>query len=130
MPMSAAAETNREAGFSLVEVLCAMTIAVAGIVVLSQGATGSLKAARSLDMRQGAQLILQSILQDELAAGDTAPAVREGDSGAYRWQLQIVPTAEGAARKLPPSHRMYRLSASVTWGAGSIASASVLKLGR
>jgi prepilin-type N-terminal cleavage/methylation domain-containing protein len=129
MPMCAGAERSGEAGFSLVEVLCAMAIAAAAIVVLSGGASGSLKAARALDMHLGARVILQSILEDELAAAETAPASRQGDSGSYRWELEIAPTAEGAAR-LPPSHRMYRLTASVSWGEGNRATATVLKLAR
>jgi prepilin-type N-terminal cleavage/methylation domain-containing protein len=129
MPMSVGAERSGEAGFSLVEVLCAMAIAAASLVVLSGGTAGSLKAARALDMHLGARVILQSILEDELAAGETSPGVRQGDSGSYRWELEIAPTAEGAAR-LPPSHRMYRLTASVIWGKGNRASATVLKLAR
>jgi prepilin-type N-terminal cleavage/methylation domain-containing protein len=128
--MCAAAERSRQAGFSIVEVLCAMAIAAAAIVVLSDGATGALRSAHAQDMHLGARIILQSILEDELAATGTAPAVREGDSGYYRWRLAIVPTREGTEGTLPPSFRMYRLTASVSWGEGSSASASVLKLAR
>ena len=128
--MCAVAEPARQAGFSLVEVLCALAIAATSIVVLTGGVTGSLRSARALDMHLGARLILQSILEDELAAGETAPALREGESGPYRWRLAIAPTLEGVAEKLPPSHRMYRLTASVSWGRGGTTSASVLKLAR
>jgi prepilin-type N-terminal cleavage/methylation domain-containing protein len=127
MPMSAAAERRGERGFSLVEVLCAVAIAASAIVVLSSGTTGALKGARALDMHLGAQVILRSILEDELAAADTAPATREGDSGPYRWTLEIEPAPEG---KLPPSYRMYRLTASVSWDRGGLASATVMKLAR
>ena len=127
--MSAVGRGSGEAGFSLVEVLCAMSVAAASIVVLSGGATGALKGARALDMHLGARVILQSILEDELAAAETVPAVRQGESGSYRWALEIAPTRDGAAR-LPPSHRMYRLTATVSWGRGNSASASVLKLSR
>jgi hypothetical protein len=95
-----------------------------------RGVTGSLKSARALDMHLGARIILQSILEDELASGETAAAVREGESGPYRWRLAIAPAAEGAAASLPPSHRMYRLTASVSWGRGGSTSATVLKLAR
>lgn len=126
--MCAAADRAAERGFSLVEVLCALAIAAAAVAVLSQGATGSLKAARSLDMHQGARMILRSILADELAAASTAPATRQGDSGPYRWRLDIAPAS--AVEKLPPAFRMYRLTASVAWGQGGRASATVLKLAR
>lgn len=125
--MCAVAERKGERGFSLVEVLCAVAIAASAIVVLSNGTTSALRGARALDMHLGAQMILQSILEDELAAGDTAPAVRQGDSGPYRWTLAIEPTPAG---ELPPAYKMYRLTASVSWGRGGLASASVLKLAR
>ncbi len=128
--MSFAADPSRQAGFSLVEVLCALAIAATSIVVLSGGVTGSLKSTRALDMHLGARIILKSILEDELASGETATAVREGDSGPYRWRLAIAPAAEGAGARLPPSHRMYRLTASVSWGRGGSTSATVLKLVR
>ena len=72
--MYAGASMRREAGFSLVEVLCALAIAASAVVVLSGGATGALKTARALDMHKGARVILQSILSDELAAAGTGPA--------------------------------------------------------
>lgn len=125
--MSAAAERKGEQGFSLIEVLCAVAIAASAIVVLSSGTTGALKGARALDMRLGAQVILRSILEDELASGETQPAVRQGDSGPYRWTLQIEPAPAG---KLPPAYSMYRLTASVSWDKGGLATGSVLKLAR
>lgn len=125
--MCAAADRKGERGFSLVEVLCALAIAASVIVVLSNGTTSALRGARTLDMHLGAQVILRSILEDELASADTAPAMREGDSGPYRWKLAIEPAPAG---DLPPAYRMYRLTASVSWDRGGLASASVLKLAR
>ena len=130
MPMYAAAEPSRQAGFSLVEVLCALAIAAAAITVLTGGVTTALKSARALDMHLGARIVLQSILADELAAAATAPDRREGDSGPYRWRLDIALTRDGTAAALPPPFRMYRLTASVAWGEGGSVSASVLKLAR
>lgn len=128
--MCAGAEAHGQSGFSLVEVLCALAIAAASIVVLSGGATGSLRGARALDMHLGARLVLQSILEDELSAIATVPATRQGDSGAYRWQLKIEPAEALAPGKLPAGVRMYRLTASVAWGRGGEDTASVLKLAR
>ena len=128
--MCAAAEGSRQAGFSLVEVLCALAIAAAAIAVLSAGATAALRSARALDMHLGARIVLQSILADELAAATTAPDVREGDSGPYRWRLDIAVTRDGVNAPLPQPFRMYRLTAAVGWGEGGSVSASVLKLAR
>ena len=119
-------ETQR--GFSLVEVLCALAVAASAIAVLTSGVGGSLKGASTLDQHLGARLILQSILEDELAAGQTAPAQREGESGPYRWRLTIEPAP--APGKLEEPYRMYRLTASVGWGRGGEVSGTALKLSR
>lgn len=120
--------SDGQAGFSLVEVLCAVAVAASAIAVLTNGVGGTLKGARALDQHLGARIILQSILEDELAAGDTAPAQREGESGPFRWRLDIAPVA--APAKLPQDFRMYRLTATVNWGRGGEMSGSALKLGR
>jgi prepilin-type N-terminal cleavage/methylation domain-containing protein len=115
-------------GFSLVEVLCALAVAASAIAVLTSGVGGSLKGASTLDQHLGARLILQSILEDELAAGETAPAEREGESGPYRWRLLIEPAP--APAKLDGPYRMYRLTASVGWGRGGEVTGTALKLSR
>jgi prepilin-type N-terminal cleavage/methylation domain-containing protein len=130
MPMCAASSAARQRGFSLVEVLCAVAIAASAIVVLSRGATSSLEAARSLEMHQGAGIILQSILSDELAAETTAAATRQGESGPYRWRLEIAPDAPAFAENLPSPYRIYRLTASVSWDHGGMTSTSVIKISR
>ena len=120
--------SKRNGGFSLVEVLCAVAVAASAIAVLTSGVGGSIKGANKLDQHLGARLILQSILDDELAAPQTAPAQREGESGPYRWRLEIAPAA--APGKLPPPYRMYRLTASVGWGKGGEVTGTALKLAR
>jgi prepilin-type N-terminal cleavage/methylation domain-containing protein len=120
--------SDGQQGFSLVEVLCAVAVAASAIAVLTSGVGGSIKGANKLEQHLGARLILQSILEDELASGETAPAQREGESGPYRWRLDIEPVA--APGELPPGYRMYRLNAAVGWGRGGEVSGTVLKLGR
>ena len=117
-----------EAGFSLVEVLCAVAIAASAITVLTAGVGGSLRGASRLDQHLGARVILQSILEDEIAAGNTSPATREGESGPYRWRLDILPAEQPA--NMPQGYRLYRLDATVGWGNGGMVSATALKLGR
>ena len=119
---------SRQGGFSLVEVLCALAVAASAIAVLTRGVGGSLKGATTLDQHLGARLILQSILEDELAAAQTATAQREGDSGPYHWQLDIEPVDPPA--KLDGPFRMYRLTASVGWGVGGEITGTTLKLSR
>lgn len=120
--------SDRQGGFSLVEVLCAVAVAAGAIAVLTSGVGGAIRGANKLDQHLGARLVLQTILEDELAADATAPARREGESGPYRWRLDIVPVAP--PEKLPPSYRMYRLTAAVGWGKGGEVTGTALKVGR
>lgn len=119
---------DRQRGFSLVEVLCALAVAASAIAVLTSGVGGSLKGASTLDQHLGARIILQSILEDELAAAQTAPAEREGDSGPYHWRLLIEPAPPPA--RLEGPDRLYRLTASVGWGIGGQVTGTALKLSR
>ncbi len=119
---------TREGGFSLVEALCAVAIAASAIVVLTNGIGGSLKGAQALDRHLGARILLQSILEDELASDATAPDVREGDSAGYQWRLEIVPVA--VVEDLPAPYVTYRLTATASWDSGGRLSAEALKLGK
>lgn len=119
---------ERQGGFSLVEVLCAVAVAASAIAVLTSGIGGSIKGANKLDQHLGARLILQTILDDELAAGRTAAASRAGTTGPYRWTLDIAPVA--APGKLPAAFRMYRLNATVGWGNGGQVTGTAMKLSR
>jgi len=117
-----------EKGFSLVEVLCAVAVAASAIAVLTEGVDGSLRGAAKLDQHLGARIILQSIIEDELAAAETSAEQREGDSGPYHWRLDITPVA--APARLPQPWRMYRLTGSVSWGRGGEVSGTALKVGK
>lgn len=128
--MSAGAKRNGEAGFSLVEVLCALAIAAAAIVALMRGTSQSLNSVTALDMRMGARILLQSLIEDELSAATAATEQRQGESGPYRWRLAIEDAAPPGELTLPLPFRMYRLTASAAWGKGGFMTVSALKLAR
>lgn len=124
--MSGRSNRPPEQGFSLVEVLCALAIAAAAIVVLMRGTGLSLTGARALDMRMGARVLLVSIIEDELSNVTSLPEEREGESGPYHWRLSIV--AEDGPEKLQHPYRMFRLVASASWAKGGSMTATAVKL--
>ncbi len=130
MPSPSRSEARREAGFSLVEVLCALAIAALAMVALLKGLGTSQLGAGRMESHIGARVILESILEDELMAADTAPAHREGQSGPYRWSLDITPAAVNAGGELPRPYRLYSLDARVRWGASGELAAQTLKLAK
>jgi len=122
---------RRAAGFSLVEVICAMAIAAMALVVLLRGLGGSQLAAGYLETHLGARIIAQSILDDEQQATAAATGVREGDSGLYHWRLSVQPIeAPAAVGHLPQAFRLYRLSVDVTWTPRGQFTLETLKLGQ
>jgi type II secretion system protein I len=130
MSRHTASESPATAGFSLVEVLCALAIASMAMVALLRGVGTSQLSTNRLESHIGARVILQSILEDELAAAETTAAHREGKSGPYVWRLDIEPMVAEIPRRLPPANQFYRLSAEVTWQPRGSLSASTLKLGK
>ena len=107
-----------------------MLIASLSLVVLYRGLGGSQRAALYLEAQLGARLIAQSILEDERQADETKAGTRAGNSGMYRWQLSIEPTAVAAAGNLKASYRLYRLSVEVRWQPRGQLALETLKLGR
>lgn len=128
--MSGRDDRRDQAGFSLVEVLCALAIAAAAIVVLMRGASQSLTSVTAIDMHMGARILLKSLIEDELSAATAGAERREGDSGPYHWTLAIEATDPPGNVSLPGSYHMYRLTASAAWGKGGQMTASALKLAR
>lgn len=108
-------ERRTSAGFSLVEVLCALAIVAISLVVLYRGLGSSQVAASYLEAQLGARLIAQSILADERQAPNTTADKREGESGMYKWRFAIEPASVAAIGDLPSAYRLYRLTVEVTW---------------
>ena len=128
--MSIRDDRRPEAGFSLVEVLCALAIAAMASVVLMRGASQSLTSVTAIDMRMGARVLLKSLVEDELSAVTAGPEQREGDSGPYHWRLAIETADAPGTQALPPGYHMYRLTGIASWGRGGQMTASALKLAR
>ncbi len=124
------AERGPSAGFSLVEVMCAMAIAAMSLIVLFRGLGSSQLAASYLELQMGARVIAQSILSDERQATGTETGNREGDSGIYHWQLEIAPAEVDGVGKLPTGFRLYRLTVAINWQPRGQLVLDTLKLGK
>jgi prepilin-type N-terminal cleavage/methylation domain-containing protein len=128
--MSGRGERQREAGFSLVEVLVALAITAISTVVLMRGTSQSLTSVTAIDLRMGARTLVKSLIEDELSAATAGPEQRSGESGPYRWTLAIEPAVAPGGTVLPNGYRMYRLTATAGWGRGGEMTVSALKLSR
>jgi prepilin-type N-terminal cleavage/methylation domain-containing protein len=120
---------HSERGFSLVEVLCALTITAMAIVPLYRGLGQSQSAALYLETHLGARLLAETILEDERMQVATQPGLRKGKSGRYAWQITIEPAVLKSISGLPTPYRLFRLSAEITWGARGRFQIDTMKLG-
>ena len=102
-------------GFTLLEVVVAMTLFAAGIVLISRLFTGSLRlSAGARDASAGA-IYAQQRMEEALLAPDPVEGVSQGAFGeGFRWKLEtsFVPPAEGQ----PYDEIRYRVT--VTWEDG------------
>lgn len=130
MSRPTAAEQKTSAGFSLVEVMCALAITAMALVVLFRGLGGSRLAASYLEAHLGARVVAQSILEDELHATGASAFKRAGDTGMYHWTLSSEPVAIDAVSKLPVPFRLYRLSVRINWEPRGSFLLDTLKVGK
>jgi type II secretion system protein I len=124
------AEDRRQAGFTLVEAMCALAIAAMALVFLFRGMTGSQTAANYLEQHLGARILAEAILDDQLRETVIAPGTHEGISGIYRWEVMIEPAGSGTARLAPRGWRLYRVAVNLAWQPRGRFQLDVLKLGK
>ena len=130
MSRPTAAEQEKSAGFSLVEVMCALAITAMALIVLFRGLGNSRLAASYLEAHLGARIVAQSILEDELHATGASGFSRAGDTGMYHWTLNSEPVSIDAVSKLPVPFKLYRLSVQISWEPRGSFLLDTLKVGR
>ena len=102
-------------GFTLLEVLVAMTILGIAIVALMQLSSQGLRLLHLSDDYQQAVIVADGIARatDALAEG-----VDAGQQGRFRWErrITVVPVPEELTPGAGPQLRLYALSVGVRWG--------------
>jgi prepilin-type N-terminal cleavage/methylation domain-containing protein len=106
---------NGEAGFTLIEVLCAALIAAFSIAGLYAGLGSSVRATDRLDRHLGARIVAQSVLSELSHEPRAIPQSRQGTAGDYSWNLQVERASGGLANIRPPGFALYQLKLAVTW---------------
>jgi type II secretion system protein I len=119
---------SHEAGFTLVEVLCALAISCVALVYLMQSLGGSQRAARQLEDQLDATIVARSILLQERQSPVTAP--RAGEEGGYRWEVSVAPVNASLSTVVPAGWALHRVIVRVYWGRGGVLELETVKLGK
>jgi prepilin-type N-terminal cleavage/methylation domain-containing protein len=104
-------------GFTLLEVLVAVTILGLALVTLMQLTSHGLRLLRHADDYQQATLVAERVARgvDVVQEG-----VASGQDGAFQWErrVELVTVPEELTPGAGPKPRLYALSVAVRWGGG------------
>jgi general secretion pathway protein I len=116
-----------ERGFTLLEVIVAMTLFAAGIVAISRLFTGSLRLSGGARDASAAMIYARQRMEEALLAPNPVAGAEQGAFGeGYRWRLttSFAPVEEGN----PYDEIRYRVT--VTWDDGGDRRSTELTAGR
>jgi general secretion pathway protein I len=102
-------------GFTLLEVLVALTILAVAIVALMQLSSQGLRLLHLSDDYQQAVVVADRVAR---ATDVVAESAETGQEGRFRWErrLRLVPVPEELTPGAGPQLRLYALSVAVRWG--------------
>jgi general secretion pathway protein I len=102
-------------GFTLLEVLVALTILAVAIVALMQLSSQGLRLLHLSDDYQQAVVVADRVAR---ATDVVEESAETGQEGRFRWErhLRLVPVPEELTPGAGPQLRLYALSVAVRWG--------------
>ena len=109
-----AASRPASRGFSLLELLVALSIMAMALGLLYQASTGALRGVGDLDMEERANLLAQSILESRDAVPMTGWR-ENGRAAGMGWQVSASPYDTAVARDAPAVPRLHEVRVVVAW---------------
>ena len=102
-------------GFTLLEVLVALTIMAVAVVAFMQISSHGLRLLQLSDDYQQAVVVAEHVARAIEVVGEGAEA---GQEGRFRWErrVSLVPMPEALTPGTGPRLRLYMLSVAVRWG--------------
>jgi general secretion pathway protein I len=117
-----------QSGFTLIEVLVALTILAISLSVLLAIFLQGLDRARESRSESSARVLAQSLLSQARSAANVAVGSSAGKSAGFLWRLQIEPYGTGAERAAWQENAT-QIVATVSWrGDGGMRSVSLSTL--
>jgi prepilin-type N-terminal cleavage/methylation domain-containing protein len=114
---------NARRGFTLLEVMIAVSIAAIGIVSLLELFGGSMRLARAASDQTKAIVIASSVMDSVLWKPELPEGGDAGDIGDYHWVMDVRPvdpelgsTADEPLEDISESYELYEITIEVSWG--------------
>lgn len=135
-PLAPNDHPRRNAGFTLIEALVALSLLFTFVATFGPVMFQARHILTQSGDDVGAQVLLRSLLADPFDRQKPEAGVREGESGALAWSIDVEPY--GAPHALPsndvkqrePAWALFKVVARVTLGNGRAVTAETLRLGR
>ncbi len=112
-----------EAGFTLLEVLVALAVAVPALVLLYRQGAVAMGITRTAAAYQEAVSRAQSRLDALTGTGLVAGEGEGDDGGGFRWRTRIVPVASAPVPPRPSSpvasNTLYTVAVEISWPGGA-----------
>jgi prepilin-type N-terminal cleavage/methylation domain-containing protein len=132
------------AGFTLIEVLVALSVLLAFAAALGPNLFQSRRILMRGNGQVAAHLLLRSLIDAPLDRNSIAASRLEGETGAFRWRVSVKPqfldTPAFPAATLtknssetptdPPNWTAYRITVRVSWGRDQSVTAETVRLGK
>ncbi len=114
-PRPSPSRRRRGGGFTLLEVLVALTILAVAIVAFMQLSSQGLRLLHLADDYQQAVVVADRVAR---ATDLVEEGTEAGQEGRFRWErhLRLVPVPEELTPGAGPQLRLYALSVAVRWG--------------
>lgn len=114
---------NGRRGFTLLEVMIAVSIAAIGIVSLLELFGGSMRLARASAEQTEAIVIASSVIDSVLWKPELPEGEDAAEIGPYRWTMRVEPvdpelgaTGDEHLKEVSDSYELYEITVQVTWG--------------
>jgi prepilin-type N-terminal cleavage/methylation domain-containing protein len=121
--------SDRQAGFTLLEVLVALALVLAFASVVGPHLSQARRIVANSEGRVAAKVLLRSLLDAPFDRSSLAGSSREGETNGLRWRIVAEPAAAARAGG-QPNWSAFRVMASVTWPPGQVIMAETIRLGK
>jgi general secretion pathway protein I len=119
------------AGFSLIEVLVAITVLATTAAVFFPAYSGAMRGVRQTEGHVVAAQLAGSLVEEQARLAVLRPGRLQGRDGVYRWQLAIAPAPDGLAPPLlAGGWVLYEVAVVVEWPARRRYALTTYRLGK